>query len=440
MQDDKIHYHSLEVLTPPSLAKPLARWLLLLLLTIILMLFLPWTQNVEGYGKVTAFSPINRPQEVQTVIAGKISVWNVKEGQYVKEGDTLLVITEIKDKFLDPATIERTQEQLNAKKESMKALADKVVSQQVQLSSLRSAMIVSLQKAENKIRQARLKVLNDSMENVAIRLEAQIASEQFDRQKKLYDQGLKSLTELEQRKLKMQEVGAKKQVSDNKILISRQELQNALFELTSIEAEYGDKIAKTMSELSSTESYQAVTRSDVAKMQNELSGLEVRSGFYVIKAPQEGYVQNIYKAGVGEMLKENETILTLANSIHDLAAEIYVRPVDLPLLEVGSHVRIQFDGWPSLVFSGWPGASVGTFGGSVKVINRTAEDGKFRILVTPDSSDVPWPALPIGSGAKGWALLNDVPVWYEVWRELNGFPLDFPSYHPYNPEKDKAKK
>jgi multidrug resistance efflux pump len=437
MKEDNIHYHALEILSPPSLAKPMMRWITAILGVLLVILFLPWTQNVEGHGKLIAFNPVNRPQDVQTVIAGQITNWRVVEGQSVKKGDTLLVIGEIKDKFLDPATLERTKEQLVAKQESYNAMEDKIVSQQAQLEAMRQAKIVSLSKAENKIRQVALKLKNDSMENIAIRLEASIAQQQLDRQQKLYEQGLKSLTELEQRRLKMQETSAKLQVSDNKIAISRQELLNAQMELSSIQAEYGDKIAKALAELSGTVSYQATARSELSKMRNEVSGLEIRNGFYFIQAPQDGFVQKIYKAGVGEMLKENEIILTLASSSYqDMAAEIYVRPVDLPLLQHSSHVRLQFDGWPSLVFSGWPGSSVGTFGGSIKVIDRTATNGKFRILVTPDSTDVPWPPLALGSGVKSWTLLNDVPVWYEVWRELNGFPPDFPSYHPdYDDDK-----
>jgi hypothetical protein len=33
--------------------------------------------------------------------------------------------------------------------------------------------------------------------------------------------------------------------------------------------------------------------------------------------------------------------------------------------------------------------------------------------------------VKIGSGARGVALLNSVPVWYELWRQLNGFPPDY---------------
>ena len=47
----------------------------------------------------------------------------------------------------------------------------------------------------------------------------------------------------------------------------------------------------------------------------------------------------------------------------------------------------------------------------------------FRILVKPDTNEAEWPELlRIGSGAKGWVMLNDVPIWYEIWRNMNGFP------------------
>ena len=38
-------------------------------------------------------------------------------------------------------------------------------------------------------------------------------------------------------------------------------------------------------------------------------------------------------------------------------------------------------------------------------------------------NDDQWPEqLRVGSGTKGWVMLQDVPVWYELWRQLNGFP------------------
>jgi hypothetical protein len=109
-----------------------------------------------------------------------------------------------------------------------------------------------------------------------------------------------------------------------------------------------------------------------------------------------------------------------------MAVELFVKPIDIPLLSKGRKVRLQFDGWPAIVFSGWPDVSFGTFGGIVSVIDNIDSNGKYRILVVPDPSDDPWPKqVRVGSGVYGWAMLNDVPIWYEIWRQLNGFPADY---------------
>ena len=101
--------------------------------------------------------------------------------------------------------------------------------------------------------------------------------------------------------------------------------------------------------------------------------------------------------------------------------------MDLPLISTGQKVRFIFDGFPAIVFSGWPAGSFGTFGGKVSAIeNAAGPDGKFRILVTEDPADRPWPQrLRIGGGAAGISLLKDVRVYYELWRNINGFPPEF---------------
>ena len=112
---------------------------------------------------------------------------------------------------------------------------------------------------------------------------------------------------------------------------------------------------------------------------------------------------------------------------YELAVEMYVKPIDLPLLEKGQQVRLQFDGWPAIVFSGWPNTSYGTYGGEVFAIdNFISENGMFRVLVAPDPDDYQWPsALRVGTGANNLVLLKNVPVWYELWRQINGFPPDY---------------
>jgi hypothetical protein len=103
---------------------------------------------------------------------------------------------------------------------------------------------------------------------------------------------------------------------------------------------------------------------------------------------------------------------------------MYVKAMDVPLISKGRKVRVMFDGWPAIQFSGWPSVSVGTFGGTVEVIDFvSSRPGEFRILVIPDQADQSWPKqLRMGSGTKGWVMLNNVPVWFEIWRQLSGFP------------------
>ncbi|MEL6719542.1 MAG: biotin attachment protein, partial [Bacteroidota bacterium] len=108
--------------------------------------------------------------------------------------------------------------------------------------------------------------------------------------------------------------------------------------------------------------------------------------------------------------------------------ELYIRPMDLPLMQIGQPVRLLFDGWQSfIVASGFPNISFGTYDSEVVAIdNVPSKDNKYRILVKANDPNNPFPnLLRVGAGAKGIAMMNNVPVWYEIWRQLNGFAPDF---------------
>ncbi|MFD2512939.1 HlyD family secretion protein [Pontibacter locisalis] len=410
----------------PGLGRHLTYWIAGIFLIMFLSLFLPWTQNIRSEGVLTALTPQDRPQTIEATIAGRIEEWHVMEGAYVKKGDTIASITEIKEKYMDPNLLARLGEQVDAKQGAVEATEAKALAMQEQIRALREGLGYSLQKARNKVEQTRLKLQSDSMDIVAQRTDLAIAESQFERQENLYEQGLKSLTELEQRRMKLQEAQAKLLSLINKYDATKAELQNTRTELNSLQAEYADKIAKAEAELSSTRSYIYGTQADVAKLQSEYSSTEVRSQYYQILAPQDGYVVKTLKAGIGETIKEGEALATIMPEDPRLAAELYIDALDLPLIERGDEVRLQFEGWPTLVFSGWPGVSFGTFGGVVAVIDNTATNGKYRMLVVQDPDKEEWPdALRVGSGVYGWAMLNTVPIWYELWRQLNNFPPDY---------------
>jgi len=442
---NKYPLYSMKLVNTPRHTRLIIRWITFILFALFLCLFLPWQQNINCKGVITALNPRDRPQSIPSIIAGRIEKWYIQEGQLVNAGDTIVVISEIKEKYFDPKLLERTLGQITSKSSAIGSKKQKVESLKHQLDALKQGLQLSLSKARNKFAQARLKVVSDSNDFLAEQVDMQIATRQFEAHKSLYDKGLKSLTELEAKKGKFQEQKAKLISSQNKLEISKSEFTNAQIELNSIQAEYLDKISKSESEINNTQADIYDSEANLTKMRNEFSNLQIRNGLYTIKAPQDGYILKSAKQGIGETIKEGEDIITIMPKVDQLAVELYVKPMDMPLLYVGCPMRIQFDGWPALVFSGWPDISVGTFGGKVAAIDKvSSEYNKFRVLVIPDPNDDKWPSLlHIGAGASGWAMLNNVMVWYEAWRQFNGFPADFtqdmPSDYNYKYVKSKEK-
>ena len=86
--------------------KIVRRLLMGTLITIIAIMFIPWTQNIRSSGLVTTLKPEQRPQTVHSVIGGRIEKWFVKEGDLVKKGDTIAFISEIKDNYFDPLLLD----------------------------------------------------------------------------------------------------------------------------------------------------------------------------------------------------------------------------------------------------------------------------------------------------------------------------------------------
>lgn len=401
-------------------------------------LFLPWTQNISGTGSVTTLKPDQRPQTVHNAIAGRIEKWFVKEGDYVKKGDTILYISEIKEDYLDPNLVDNTKQQVDAKKMAVESYGDKVNSLEVQAQSLNTERQLKLQQAQNKIRQSQLKIKSDSMDLVAVKTQLRIAKTQFDRSTALNKEGLKPMTDVEQKRLKLQESEAYVITQENKLLSSKNELINAKVEISRITAEYAEKISKSRSDKFTALSTQYDTEAQVNKLENQYTNYRLRNGLYYITAPQSGYVNRALLAGLGETIKEGTPVVSIMPSKYDIAVETYVDPIDLPLVHKGAKVRVWFDGWPRIVFSGWPGLSYGTYGGKVVAIeNFISPNGKYRILVSPDGEDRHWPKeLSIGAGAQSIALLETVSVWYEIWRNLNGFP---PNYYNSGEKEEKGK-
>lgn len=412
-------------------------WVLAFAIFSFLVLFLPWTQNIRARGSVTTLRQEERPQEIPTIIPGKVIKWHVKEGDYVKEGDTIIQIAEVKDEYLDPNLLLRTKEQLDAKSQAVESYKGKTETASLQIDALQEALDLKVRDMDNKIGQQMQKIRSDSMDMIAAINDLLIKTEQFRRQQIMLDSGLVSLVQWEQRNQALQESSAKRTATEIKFSNSKQEYLRLQIERNGEIQQYLEKISKAAGDR-----YQALSQiqsgeGEIAKLENQFTNYTIRNGLYTITAPQSGQIVKAKKAGIGEILKDGEMIVEIVPTDIDYAIEMFVRPMDLPLLAPGQKVRLLFDGFPAIVFSGWPQASYGTFGGEVSVVESSVStNGKFRILIRQDKNDRPWPRqLMMGTGAQGIALLKEVPIWYELWRNINGFPPDF--YHA-EPEKKKS--
>ena len=402
-------------------------WFFGILFFLIIILFLPWTQNIKTKGNITSLYQEQRAQDINSPIPGKITKWWVKEGDFVKKGDTILQLGEIKEDYLDPSLIKRTNEQLDAKKETLDFYEGKILAAGDQITALLRTKSLKIDLLDNKRRQLDNKLIGEQAELNAAENDLNLSKDQYERQSKMYEEGLVSQTQLQQRNTVYQNAIAKKAVIENKLAQTRQEYLNIKIEQSNVVQEYVEKISKAEGDRFQSQSALAGSQGEVSKLENQLMNYTIRNGMYILLAPQDGQIVQAKKAGLGEIIKEGERIVIIVPEKVNYAVEMFVRPVDLPLISVGQNVRFMFDGFPAIVFSGWPNNSYGTFGGKIVAYENTiSTNGMFRVLVAEDKTDKPWPIqLKMGSGAQGITLLKDVPIWYELWRNINGFPPDY---------------
>lgn len=418
--------HAPSLLGTPRRHYRVRRWLLGISIALILILFLPWQQYVRGSGVVSTLRPEDRPQPVNAVVGGRLVAWHATEGQFVRRGDLLVTFAEAKQEYLDPETPERLAEQVAGKSTSARAKQEKVTALEAQIAALEAGRDLKATQTRTKVEQARLAVAVDSAAVDVATTDSVIAARQFAAQEALYRDGLKALVEFESARSKAQSAYAKTVYARNLLAKSRADLANAVLEVDAVAAEYADKLAKARADRAATVAEVGDTRAEVAKLENSAANVRERQRLFEVRAPRDGWVVRASRVGVGEVMKEGEPILTIMPSEVRLAVALQVKAMDVPLLRPGRKVRLQFDGWPALQFAGWPSVAVGTFGGIVQVIDQTdSPGGTYRILVVPDPEEEPWPASPplrVGSGVIGWAMLDTVPLWFELWRLLNGFP------------------
>ena len=411
------------------------RWFYIFMALAIVTLFLPWTQNIKTTGTVTTLYQEQRPQLLNSPIPGRITKWHVKNGDYVKKGDTILQLSEIKEDYMDPMLLSRTEDQVEAKKGVRDFYEAKIGTTDAQLQALNSSRELKLQQLKVKIQQLNNKLAAEEAELKAANNELNLSADQYERQQKMYDEGLVSLTQFQQRSVSYQNALAKKTAAENKRAQTRQEIITVNIEQNATVQDYTEKLSKIQGERFTSMGQIESSTGEIAKLESQMSNYKIRQGLYYVLASQDGQIVQLSKSGIGEILKDGESIGSIVPLNVDYAVEIYIKPVDLPLVKPGQRVMCIFDGFPAIVFSGWPNTSYGVFAGKVIAVeSNITTNGMFKALVVEEKGKKAWPPqIKMGAGVQGIAILNDVPIWYELWRNINGFPADY-----YTVQTDKS--
>ncbi len=412
---------SLQLAKSSRFARRIAVVLMMLLVaTVLLMAFAPWQQTVTGGGYVVAYAPRERQQVLEAPIKGRIFRWNedLVENSRVSKGD---FIAEIRD--LDDSYSVRLQGQLDNTASILDASQKIVDATGGQLQAYRRVQ-TEIEAAQNAYVQSATEKVNAAEQKLAI-AEAAIPQLQaaYDRAKMLQTAGNIALE-------KLQEVERKLLESQGKVKEETANVSAARAELRGKQSDREAYIHKAAADVRYYEGALDKAKSEVSKAEKEQFEMQSkveRQNAQEIVAPFDGYVVHLSANSGSQMVKEGDPICTIVPETKERAVQIWLNGNDAPLVAAGRHVRLQFEGWPAIQFAGWPSVAVGTFGGTVASVDMVDDGkGKFRCQILPDDSETNrWPEdrfLRQGVRANGWILLEQVPLWFEVWRKLNGFP------------------
>lgn len=389
----------------------------LLFLSILSLLFVPWQQSIPGAGRVIALTPVERAQSIDSPVEGRVARWHVVEGTHVKKGD---LIVEMED--YDPNLLDRLENEREAARSRLEAAKGREASIALRIAELQSSLEAELGTADFKIQMSLERARAAEQTLVSSEARHVAADQNITRIRLLQPKGLASTRQMEVAHAEERSAVAEKERAEATLSASRAEYQSFQTDRRKIQAE------KTAS-INDAKASRASAQSDIASAYATLQQIEVRlarQSTQTVRAPRDGTVFRLLAQPHGEVLKAGEPVASFVPVTENRAVELTVSGNDMPLVSKGRHVRLQFQGWPAVQFVGWPSVAVGTFGGTVELVDSTdLGQGNFRILVVPDERSEKWPSLRYlrqGVRANGWILLNRVPLGFELWRQFNGFP------------------
>lgn len=424
---------SMDLIRASHALRPVAIALILLLsIMVICLIYVPWQQSVTGYGRVTIFSPMDRPQNIEAQIPGRLVKWTIFEGQEVREGDVIAELSDIDSKFLDTSQTSRLENQREFLINSLNQSISRQEALSAQLNDLTGSRNVAIPAADQRAKQGidRLKLAEQNLEQSR---QAVTTSElNLKRLQDLFDKGLRSKRDLELAELDIVTARTRLESMVASLDVAKKDLLVVNYDKDRVVNDTSAQLNSIRASLASVGETIAKTKSDLQKLDVDISNVSRRSEQRIVRAPRDGRLARVMKTGQGETVKAGDVLAVLVPKTTDQAVELWLTDFDAPLVSVGRQVRLNFAGWPAIQFVGWPSVAVGTFAGKVKVMDAV-DDGKsrFRIIVVPDEDAIKagkeerWPPLDQlrpGAEVNGWIMLDTVSLGFELWRQFNAFP------------------
>ncbi len=414
---------AMDLVKPSRAGRVLARMVVAFLLGgAAFLMLVPWQQTAKGNGRVIAYSPQDRQQNIKAPVEGKVTRWLVTEGSQVKAGDPIVDLSDN-----DPDILQRLSAERDAVLARLAAAKSRVKSIEAQVVSLQGSRKNAVSAAESRIKMANRRMIAASQALAAADATLVTAELNTERQQVLYGKGLTSQRQME---LTLLDETRARTESER----AKASLDGAHAELSAIGSDREKVSNDAFASIESAQAAKALADSEIASANAELTRIDVRlarQATQAVRAPIDGTVLSVVANGQsGEFVKAGEILAVIVPDTTDRAVEVWVSGNDMPLVTPGAKVRLQFEGWPVLQFSGWPSVAIGTFGAVVKFVDVTNnKDGDFRVVMVPDPNEQ-WPApsyLRQGVRVHAWIQLGVVKVGYELWRQFNGFPPSLPN-------------
>lgn len=93
---------------------------------ILILARLPWQQTAVGTGRVVAFSPVDRQQDINSPIEGRVQRWHVSEGSRVTAGQLIVDLVDNDPEILQRLRLERNALEKRVNAASLGARTSKI--------------------------------------------------------------------------------------------------------------------------------------------------------------------------------------------------------------------------------------------------------------------------------------------------------------------------